>query len=336
MTRKMVALGCLAMALGWCAAAPAAMCPKCRDLMFVGDTGTCVVCGGTTASAALKLCPRCSASLHRCERCLVALVADAKPLPAGVAEKGPEPSNPPEAALPAAKPSSGTSSSGNPPAAAPAKPKPIDPKHGGTYVSGRWQYTLEIADPGTRAEARSGWLLYDGQKLPRGHVNDFYRTPWGPVYWVDVPPTKWGLHGWMPFPSPQGNRPGRELALPAPPSPWFEIGKADNGKRAHVPVGQWVLVRLSGNPTTGYQWQTAAVQGQSLRLMAEPQYVATPVKPGVVGSGGTYYFKFRALQPGLTTIKLSYLRPWQKDQPPLETFQCTVEVLTPPPAPPHA
>ena len=97
-------------------------------------------------------------------------------------------------------------------------------------------------------------------------------------------------------------------------------------------MGQWVLIHLRGNPTTGYQWQTAEVKGRSLRLMAEPEYVATPVKPGLVGGGGTFYFKFRALQPGLTTIKLHYRRPWLKDQPPLEVFQCMVEVLTPSPA----
>jgi inhibitor of cysteine peptidase len=361
MIRKTVVFACLAMALGWCAAAAAALCPKCQDLMFAGEAGKCVVCGAATDSAALKLCPRCSAALHRCEHCLAALDADAKPLPPGVTEKAPGAGNAPEGAPPAVPPSSGTAPSATPPAtppagppagppaaaapagpatpaaAPPATPKPIDPNRAGTYVSGRWQYTLEITDPGTRIEGRSGWLFYDGRKLPRGQVNDFYRTPWGPVYWVDAPPTKWGLHGWMPFPSRQANRTGRALALPAPPPQWFEIGKAQNGKRVQVPVGQWVLVRLQGNPTTGYQWQTAAVKGQSVRMMAEPQYVATPVKPGVVGGGGTFYFKFRALQPGLTTIKLIYLRPWLKDQPPLESFQCTVEVLTPRPAPPpHA
>ena len=121
---------------------------------------------------------------------------------------------------------------------------------------------------------------------------------------------------------------------PAPPPQWFILDKADNAKRFQVPVGQWVLVRLAGNPTTGYEWQTASVNGQAVQSAAERQYVRTPVKPNVVGSGGTYYFKFRAMQPGVTTIKLIYLRPWLKDQPPLDSFRCTVEVLAPKPAAP--
>ena len=82
MTRNMLALAGVAIVLAWCAAAQATLCPTCKDLMFVGTSGKCIVCGAPTASPALKLCPQCSAALHRCERCLVALDAEAKPLPA--------------------------------------------------------------------------------------------------------------------------------------------------------------------------------------------------------------------------------------------------------------
>ena len=64
--------------------------------------------------------------------------------------------------------------------------------------------------------------------------------------------------------------------------------------------------------------------------MAEPEYVATPVKPGVVGGGGgTFFFKFRALQPGIDHDQ-AHLRAAvaRRTSRPLETFQCTVEVLS--------
>ena len=286
------------------------LCPKCRDLMFIDAAGTCVVCGGTTASGALKLCPKCSASLHRCEHCLAALDADAKPLPAGAGGKGSRTaSNPPEAALPAAtavfrhfllrRPARRR--------AAPS-PSPSIRNKAGTYVSGRWQYTLEITDPGTRAEGAIGMAAVRWAKTAAGARQRLTTArPGGPSIGSMCRRRNGACTVGCPFRLPRGTGRDADVARRRKPrrSPWFEIGKADNGKRAQVPVGQWVLVRLRGNPTTGYQWQTAAVQGQSLRLMAEPQYVATPVKPGIVGSGGTLFFKFRALQPGLTTIKLS-------------------------------
>ena len=221
---------------------------------------------------------------------------------------------------------------------APPAAKPIDPNKPGTRLSGRWQYTLQISDPGTPAEGRSGWLFYDGRKLPLGQINDYYRTPWGPIYWVGVPQTQAGLHGWMSFPSPKTKGLGRELPLPAvavaprpaPRSPWFEIAKADSGKHARVPVGQYIFIRLPGNPTTGFQWRVGAIAGVSVRLLSEPQYVPpassaaagtggtsslnspaagagdVSANPAAVGAGGTYYFKFRAVAPGTTKIKLIY------------------------------
>ena len=293
----------------------------------------------TTTSGALKLCPKCSERLHRCEHCLAALDDRAGALP-GEKPAAPAAPDPPPSPTPAprtAPPSDGTSV---PPA--PSAATPIDPNKPGTHLSGRWQYRLQISDPGTRVEGRSGWLIYDGRKLPLGQINDYYRTPWGPIYWVDAPPTQSGLHGWMPFPSRQAKSPGRELPLPAvaprlaPRSPWVEIAKTDSGKHARVPVGQLILIRLPGNPTTGFQWRVAAVGGQSVRLLSEPKYVPAANPGGLVGAGGVFWFKFQAVAPGTTKIKLIYDRPWEKGHAPADAFQITVEASPPQPLPPHA
>ena len=53
----------------------AALCAKCRDLMFTESQGKCIDCGGPTGSGALQLCPACSAKRHQCEHCLAKLTA---------------------------------------------------------------------------------------------------------------------------------------------------------------------------------------------------------------------------------------------------------------------
>jgi inhibitor of cysteine peptidase len=217
-------------------------------------------------------------------------------------------------------------------------PQPIDIRRPGSYNFGKWQYRLDIANPGTRGEGRWGSLWYDGQKLPRGAINDYYRTPWGPIYWVDVPATPWGLHGWMPVPLGQNNRQGRPLAVPAalaapgkpePPSnqKTLEVGKADSGRRARLYIGNILVVRLPANPGTGYQWQLGPTSSPTVRLMAEPQFVASPAPPGVMGASGTYVFMLQAVRPGTGIVRLVYARPWERDRTAADTFSLAVDVL---------
>jgi inhibitor of cysteine peptidase len=390
--------------------ARAELCPKCRDLMFTDSVGKCVGCGGATTSGALKLCPKCSTSQHKCECCKGPVDGWTDPSaakPAAVVPVSPAPATSPVLGTPAAvdKPADagpaiekpapvakspvepfgpeGTPIEKLPEAKSPVEadteqaPPPIDRTKSGTYNWGKWQYRMEVSEVGKPNEGRWGWLSYNGQKLPRGQVNDYYRTPWGPIYWVDAPQVRWGPHGWMPTPLAQNNRRGRPLTLPAsltaaaaattpaaskapsatakrpgepsnpsassapdatkpagtkPASPnrqTLELTKADSGKRARLWPGNVVVIRLPGNPTTGYQWQAVPTGSAVVRMMGQPQYAASPQVPGMTGAGGTYTFMFQAVQPGAGTIRLAYARPSDRGRPAAEVFGVSVEVLSP-------
>ncbi len=382
--------------LGWNQSSPAALCSKCRELMFVDSGGKCIDCGGPTASGALQLCPKCSAKRHQCEHCLAATTekdeaatqskpadpspeaprgndapnsdptggdAQTKPPPAWTAPAaGGNPVKPNEAATTppmgptidppppvAAKtespPPRESSQESKPPAElppdllTPTRLKPINPAQAGTYTSGKWRYQLQITSPGTRSEGRWGWLTYDNQKLPRGEINDYYNTPWGPMFWVDVPTTAWGVHGWMPVPLAQNRRQGRVLTVPwavlaAAPSAAtaperragvLEIDKSHNGQLARLRVGNVLVIRLPGNPVTGYQWQASSTNSPAVRLTVRPQY--SPPAPTATGAvaPGTYTFIFQAVQPGSGWIRLNYLHPNDPSRP-RGTFTVAVNV----------
>jgi len=132
--------------------------------------------------------------------------------------------------------------------------------------------------------------------------------------------------------------PQHQTAKPVPPpapKPEFELGKADSGKVRPAALGQVFAIRLPGNPTTGYQWQLAGISTPAVVSLGKPQYERTPTAKAMVGSGGTFVFTFKAAKPGKAAVKLVYVRPWEKDKPPAETFSVTIEVtarLAPVPA----
>jgi predicted secreted protein len=101
------------------------------------------------------------------------------------------------------------------------------------------------------------------------------------------------------------------------------ITLADAERQVALSVGESVDVVLAGNPTTGYQWKVARLDTSIVKQIGEADY-----KPSssAVGAGGHFTFQFRAVSAGQTPLKLVYLRPFEKDAPPVQTFEVIILV----------
>ena len=110
---------------------------------------------------------------------------------------------------------------------------------------------------------------------------------------------------------------------PTGPASAKKIGEPDNGSTVTLHTGDQLDITLAANPTTGYQWEIAAGDAAVVKLVGGPEYA-----PGgsALGSGGKTTFHFEAVAPGQTTLKLIYHRPFEKNTPPVNTFEVTVVV----------
>ena len=94
-----------------------------------------------------------------------------------------------------------------------------------------------------------------------------------------------------------------------------QVTDADNGKQIAVQSGQFVTVTLDSNPTTGYSWQVMEIDNAVLLQDGDPEYKQSPGSEGLVGTGGTETFRFKAVGTGETTLGLGYMRPWESVPP---------------------
>jgi inhibitor of cysteine peptidase len=90
------------------------------------------------------------------------------------------------------------------------------------------------------------------------------------------------------------------------------VGAAANGKTVRLEVGATLVVRLAGNPTTGYTWSTKTVDRRVLR----PLPIGYTASRNLPGSGGVFRIRFRAIARGTTTLRLVYARPFEHTAPP--------------------
>ena len=107
------------------------------------------------------------------------------------------------------------------------------------------------------------------------------------------------------------------------PEAAVRLSEGDAGGTVELRVGDTMEVVLEGNPTTGFLWETAAVDASVLKQLGEPGFEPYT---SLIGSGGKFTFRFEAVASGQTLLRLVYHRPWEKDVPPEKTFEVTVMV----------
>jgi predicted secreted protein/putative hemolysin len=100
---------------------------------------------------------------------------------------------------------------------------------------------------------------------------------------------------------------------------------SDNNSDVSVRVGDTLTVKLVSNPSTGYSWQVTAYDTQVLQQVGESQFDLGNQTP-MPGAGGTETFTFNVVGKGKTTLKLVYLRPWEKDTTPTPQNTWSVNV----------
>jgi inhibitor of cysteine peptidase len=103
----------------------------------------------------------------------------------------------------------------------------------------------------------------------------------------------------------------------------IKINADSNGQTISMNTGDTLTVSIEGNPTTGYTWELSEVDQAILKSAGDPDFKSSST---LVGAGGTYTFKFDAIAAGTTTMKLKYWRSFEKDTPPINTFEVTVIV----------
>ena len=88
-------------------------------------------------------------------------------------------------------------------------------------------------------------------------------------------------------------------------------------------VNEEFVIALDANPTTGYNWE--ASRDDSMLDLVERKYSPDEKAPGLVGSGGTQYFRFKALKAGDTEMTVTYKRPWETDGIQHKVFKVNIQ-----------
>lgn len=96
-----------------------------------------------------------------------------------------------------------------------------------------------------------------------------------------------------------------------------------SGSRETMMLNDTRSIYLKENPTTGYGWNATISEG--LRI-EEDTYIADPVSPGIVGSGGVHFWLIRAVEKGNQTFDAVYNRPWEPATPEDLRYLLTITV----------
>jgi len=98
----------------------------------------------------------------------------------------------------------------------------------------------------------------------------------------------------------------------------------DADKTINANVNEEFVITLDSNPTTGYNWEEDYDEAM-LKLVESKYEMSKQAEEGMVGAGGTQYFRFQALKTGKTEITLTYKRSWETESADQKVFTVDIQ-----------
>jgi predicted secreted protein len=99
---------------------------------------------------------------------------------------------------------------------------------------------------------------------------------------------------------------------------------SDPGKPVEATTGEVFRIILEANPSTGYSWSMTGDAQPTLKLIKSGFSSSESARKA--GSPTSEYWEFEAMSSGTAKVSFSYVRPWEKDTPPVKTETFTINV----------
>ena len=104
----------------------------------------------------------------------------------------------------------------------------------------------------------------------------------------------------------------------------FFLSSCNQSNVINARAGEKITITLESNPTTGYSWQLQHPLDEKIIRLEGSKYVGP--RSDRVGAGGEEKWTFLAIKKGSTKITLKYVRPWEKDEPPVKEKTFLIKV----------
>ena len=121
-----------------------------------------------------------------------------------------------------------------------------------------------------------------------------------------------------PEPEPISAQPAAPFAL--------RLDRRDNGESRRLARGQEMIISLPANPTTNYLWQVEEMDRSVVEQKGVATFDPSRINSGQVGIGGEQVFRFFAVGPGRTTVRMALRRPNDDSTPVAKRYEVTITV----------
>ena len=95
----------------------------------------------------------------------------------------------------------------------------------------------------------------------------------------------------------------------------------DNGHTVELELDTPFEIELEGNSSTGNTWKVVEIDTNVIQQIGKPGFVPSG---DLIGSGGTYTYRFQTVGNGETELVLAYSRSFESGEPPAKTFRMKV------------